>query len=131
MRLLLDTHTLLWSLQDNRRLGRSARRRIEDPRAEVWVSAASVWELSIKAAVGRVGIGEAMLKGLLEQIQSHGFRELPVTGAHGMVAGTLPFHHHDPFDRMLIAQALAQDLTLVTADEQFAAYEVKTLAADT
>jgi PIN domain nuclease of toxin-antitoxin system len=130
MRLLLDTHALLWTLQDNRRLGRSARRRIEDERSTVWVSAASIWELSIKAALGRVGIGDAMLEGLSEQIQQHGFEELPVTWMHGIAAGTLPPHHADPFDRMLIAQAKIEELTLVTADEMFAAYDVRTLAAD-
>lgn len=124
MRLLLDTHVLLWALVDDERLGRDARARIEDDRALVYVSAASLWEASIKAAAGRLA-----LRGvdLVAHVRDAGFVELPVTGEHGWVAGQLPIHHRDPFDRLLVAQARAERLLLATADSALGAYDVPLL----
>jgi PIN domain nuclease of toxin-antitoxin system len=124
VRLLLDTHALLWWLADNRKLGRRTRAAIADPRATVWVSAASAWEIAIKVALGRLELGEPPEICLPREIERNHFTSLPVTVEHALAAAGLPPHHTDPFDRMLIAQAQLENLTLVTADEAFASYDV-------
>lgn len=124
-RLLLDTHTLLWWLSDDSRLGAAARALIADERNEVWVSAASAWEISIKKALGKLESPEN-LDGI---VADEGFARLPVTFFHGEQAGALPPLHRDPFDRMLIAQAQAEGLELITADERLAAYAVRIVNA--
>lgn len=124
MRLLLDTHTLLWWLADEPLSDRS-RRTIADPRTTVYVSAVSAWEISIKIALGKL---EA--PGDLEaQIERHRFRPLPVTIGHALRAGGLPPLHVDPFDRMLVAQAQLEEATIVTRDPALAGYGVPTLVA--
>jgi PIN domain nuclease of toxin-antitoxin system len=130
LKLLLDTHALLWVLAAHSRLGRVAKRRIDDPHNEVWVSAASVWEFAIKLGRRRsfdMGVSTTQI---IDEVTRLGFHHFAVTAEHGVAAGGLPYHHDDPFDRMLIAQAMTEDLTLVTADEQFSSYDVRTLAAD-
>lgn len=124
MRLLLDTHALLWWLADEE-LGASAREAIIDPANEVAVSAASAWEISIKKSLGKLIAPDD----LADQVQASGFAPLPITLAHGLAAGQLPRHHDDPFDRMLIAQAIGEGMTVVTRDKRFDAYRVSTLAA--
>ena len=124
MRLLLDTHALLWWLADDDRLGRSARDAIADADVVV-VSAVSAWEIAIKQAVGKL-TGPRDLAG---EIRANGFTELPVTSAHALAAGELPPHHSDPFDRMLVAQARLEDLTLVTRDPRLAEYGIAHLRA--
>lgn len=123
MNLLLDTHALLWWLAGEE-LGVEALRAIEDPGADVLVSAASVWEISIKRALGKLRTGDD----LLEAIHGSGFAPLPIALEHAELAGGLPAHHHDPFDRMLIAQAQALELVIVTRDRSFEQYEVSLLA---
>lgn len=124
-RLLLDTHTLLWWLADDPRLGAEARRLIKDARNEAHVSAASGWEIAIKRALGKL---EA--PGNLDAIvEEGGFRKLAITFFHGEQAGALPPLHRDPFDRMLIAQAQAEGLEIVTADGRIGAYGVRTVSA--
>jgi PIN domain nuclease of toxin-antitoxin system len=125
VRLLLDTHALLWWLADNRKLGRRAREAIADPRATVWVSAASAWEIAIKVALGRLELPEAPEVCLPREIEQNHFTPLPVTLEHALAVASLPAHHADPFDRLLIAQAQIENLTLVTADEAFAPYDVR------
>lgn len=122
MRLLLDTHAFLWWLTDVDRLSGSARHVIEDPDNVVHVSAASVWEASIKTALGHLDVGSDDLPA---EIAATGFVELPVTAKHGWRAGALPLHHRDPFDRLLVAQAQLERLVLVTADSALAAYDVE------
>lgn len=124
MRLLLDTHALLWWLADEG-LAASAREAISDPANEVAVSAASAWEISIKKSLGKLIAPDD----LADQVQASGFAPLPITLAHGLAAGQLPRHHEDPFDRMLIAQAIGEGMTLVTRDKRFDAYRVSTLPA--
>ncbi len=124
-RLLLDTHTLLWAIQDDPQLDADARRAIADRRNEVYVSSASVWEISIKRAQGRL---EAP-GNLLETIVQSEFTELPVSHIHGELAGDLTLHHRDPFDRMLVAQAQVEDLVLVTHDPYIMRYDVQTMLA--
>lgn len=125
MRLLLDTHVLLWWLEDDVRLSARARRAIADAGSDIWVSAASVWECAIKQRIGRLRVVER----LLENISANGFEPLPITFAHAASAGTLPRHHGDSFDRMLVAQAQLEGLTLVSRDARLAPYGVSLLRA--
>lgn len=121
MRLLLDSHAYLWWLADDARLSAAARAAIADSRSIVHVSAATIWEVALKAALGRLDTGGADLAG---EIAANGFVELPISARHAAEAGALPRHHDNPFDRMLIAQALSESLVLVTRDRAFRAYEV-------
>ena len=118
MRLLLDTQIYLWFLADSKRLSRKARQDIAHA-DEVMVSAASIWEASIKAALGKLEVDSTALA---EGIQASGFVELPIRAFHGVAAATLPDHHRDPFDRMLLAQAMTEPMHLLTADAVLARY---------
>ncbi len=122
MRFLLDTHALLWWLADEA-LTDQARDAIAEPANLVMVSAASAWEISIKKALRKLTAPDDIEL----QIDEGGFTPLPISIAHGIAAGQLPRHHDDPFDRMLIAQAFAEGLTVVTHDKRFADYGVPTL----
>lgn len=113
MRLLLDTHSFLWWLADDPLLPEAARRAIGDPRALVHVSAASLWEISLKRSLDRLEVDEAV--DLVGEIGANGFIELPISGAHTGVAADLPAVIEDPFLRLLLAQALSERLTLVSA----------------
>lgn len=124
MRLLLDTNALLWWLAGEGLTGQ-AREAIADPANPVAVSAVSAWEISIKKALGKLAAPDD----LEHQVQAGGFTPLPITIAHGIAAGQLGRHHDDPFDRMLIAQALAEGLTIVTRDKRFVDYGVALLPA--
>lgn len=125
MRLLLDTHVLLWSLADSRELRRDLRRKLVDPRNDVWVSAVSVWEIAIKQRLGKLRAPD----NLLEAIESADFTSLPINFVHAIIAGSLPRHHDDPFDRMLVAQAQSEHLVLVTRDRRISAYQVEIIEA--
>lgn len=124
MRLLLDTHALLWWLADSG-LDPITARAVSDPRNDVFVSAASVWEIAIKKALGKLSAPD----NLAEAIAGSGFEPLPISLAHATKAGELPPHHQDPFDRMLIAQAQLENLTTVTRDARFRLYDVPLLTA--
>jgi PIN domain nuclease of toxin-antitoxin system len=125
VRLLLDTHAFLWWVLDDRRLGGKARTAIADPVAVVHVSAASCWEMAIKAALGRLALADVDIEA---EIPANGFVELPITAGHAFRAGALPRHHADPFDRMLVAQALVEELVLVTHDPLLGRYGVPLLS---
>jgi PIN domain nuclease of toxin-antitoxin system len=119
--LLADTHLLLWAAGDTRRLSSRARQLLEDGTAERWFSAASIWEIAVKHVrkPGDVIVEPRRLRrGLLE----NGWRELPVTSEHGLASAELPPIHKDPFDRILVAQAITEGATLVTSDEIVARY---------
>lgn len=118
MRLLLDTHVFLWSVLGSRRLSRKARALIEDS-DEVFVSAASLWEVAIKVRLGRL---DADPQDLLKAIPESGFLELPITARHAAQVERLPDLHRDPFDRLLVAQAMVEPMHLLTADAQLRAY---------
>jgi PIN domain nuclease of toxin-antitoxin system len=120
---LVDTHILLWWLADDPNLPASAADAIAEGETEVFVSAASVWEIAIKKVAGRLDAPDD----LLEVIEANDFEELSMTSAHALAAGQLPRHHADPFDRMLIAQAHAENLTVVTVDARFTAYDIELL----
>ena len=119
MRLLLDTHVLLWWLADDRKLSKEARALIADANHQAIVSAASVWEVAIKAALRRI---EIELDDLEDAILKSGFQPLPITTQHAVRVGRLPHVHRDPFDRMLVAQAGVEELRLVTHDRVFERY---------
>ncbi len=121
MRVLLDTHVYLWWLLDSRRMPDSAAEVIADPSTIVCVSAASIWEASIKSALGRLDLDGI---DLVAELGRNGFVELGVSASHGWSAGRLPAHHRDPFDRVLVAQARHEQLLLVTEDEALAQYDV-------
>ncbi len=125
MRLLLDTHVVLWWLGEPERLTRQARTAIAEETNDVLVSAATVWEAGIKAALGKLRGADDLAQRILEQRLG----ELPITFAHAEIAAALPGHHDDPFDRLLVAQAQSEGLTLVTQDGRLAAYDVAILAA--
>ena len=116
-RILLDTHLLLWAVAEPRKLPPGARRRIEE--ADVFVSAASLWEVSIKAALGKLAADPAEL---LAEIEPAGFTLLPITSEHAAAVAKLPAVHADPFDRMLVAQAKTEPLLLLTNDAVLAGY---------
>ncbi len=123
MRLLLDTHVLIW-WDAGQRLSSAARAAIREA-DEVFVSAASAWEIAIKASLGKVVSSRSVLQATVEC----GFVELPVTFAHTEQLATLPALHRDPFDRLLVAQALAENLSVVTRDPAIARYRVAVIAA--
>ncbi|MEO5576681.1 MAG: type II toxin-antitoxin system VapC family toxin [Gaiellaceae bacterium] len=125
MRLLLDTNAFVWWIGDDARLGRSARTLIGDPDNDVFVSAATAWEIAIKRAKGKLTFGD-----VADALEENSFEPLPIEVAHGVAAGGLPPHHRDPFDRVLIAQAQHHGLAIVTADGAFARYDVALVPAD-
>ena len=118
MRILLDTHIYLWWLEDHIKLSSKARELIQSA-DEVYVSSASIWEAAIKISIGKL---EADISSLAQQISLNGFIELPVSAKHAVQIAQLPNHHRDPFDRMLVAQAMAEPLRLLSADAQVAQY---------
>lgn len=123
MRVLIDTHVLLWAWEDDPRLGRNGRKLLADPDQPVVVSIVSIWELAIKKSVGKLGL-DIQLAALIDSLDAFGFELLPVHPAHTLVLAMLPLHHRDPFDRTLIAQARHEGLHLLTADPQMRAYDV-------
>ncbi len=121
MKLLLDTHVLLWNALEPDRLTRRCYALINDPMSEVFFSAVSIWEISIKQALNKPGFAvraEVVRRALLENL----FREVELTSLHGIATGSLPHIHGDPFDRILIAQAIVEGITLLTADDRIAQY---------
>lgn len=125
MRILLDTHVAFWWFNDVDRVEHDARVAIQDSSNDVWMSAASVWEVGIKRAVGRLEIPTP----LDEAARETGVMELAVTWAHARTAAELPLLHGDPFDRMLVAQAQLEELVLLTRDPLVRQYDVATMPA--
>jgi PIN domain nuclease of toxin-antitoxin system len=125
-RLLLDSQVVLWWLDGADRLAEKAVAAISRTDSEIMVSVASIWELTIKESLGKLRIDGDLRQHLREQW----FQELPVTGHHAIEVKKLPWHHKDPFDRLLVAQARCEDLTLVTSDRILSEYDVQTLPAN-
>ena len=121
-RLIVDTHALLWWLDDAPMLSARARDAIADPGNEPLVSTATVWEIAIKRSLGKLEVPDD----LVDEIDDAGFSWLPVTAGHAWAVGALEPRHRDPFDRLLVAQALAERLPVVTRDPQLAGYGVET-----
>ncbi len=125
MRLLLDTQILVWATQASFRISKPARDALADPVNHRFVSLASIWEIAIKRTIGKLPITETMIDKALYDLV---IDELPLLREHISIVSSLPLHHRDPFDRLLIAQAKAEGLTIVTSDRAFAGYGIPILA---
>ena len=125
MRLLLDTHVLLWSLTDPRKMSGRTREAVEDARNDVFVSAVSGWEIAVKRVLGKLEAPDDLEAGIRQQ----GFMPLHLTFMHAEQAGALPPHHGDPFDRMLVAQAQVEGLVIITRNARIREYAIRTLNA--
>lgn len=124
MRILLDTHAWLWWLAGDRQLSKKARSAIADEDNEVWISAASAWEVATKYRLGRLGGAEVLALDFARQVERQGFAGLPITLDHAQRAGSLTVAERDPFDRMLIAQAQAENLAFVSIEKHFDGYGI-------
>ena len=122
MRLLLDTHIAIWALTARGRLGQTARALIADPENTIYVSAASIWEIAIKFAIGKKAAPPFSGKDAISYFREAGYFLLDITAEHAAAVGDLPRIHGDPFDRLIIAQALREPMRLVTQDKMFAGY---------
>ena len=122
---MLDTHAFLWWLGDDPRLGPKARGLIANANNQIFVSAATAWEISIKKSIGKLEAPDD----LDTVAEEEGFEKMPISFFHGERAGDLPQHHRDPFDRMLVAQSQAEGLEIITADDAIARYAVKIISA--
>lgn len=127
MRVLLDTQSFLWAIDTPERLSARARGAIQDDANEVLVSAASAWEIAIKSRLGRIQLADEPQRFVPEQMAANSFTALAVLVRHALQVAGLPLIHKDPFDRLLVAQALVEDLALVTSDAKLRKYPVKTI----
>lgn len=125
MDLLLDTHAFLWFIQDDRRLSKTAKSLIEAPSNVRFVSVVSLWEIALKMSVGKLTINGPFAEFILQQLTINQMTLLPIAITHLEKMIELPFHHRDPFDRLLIAQSMNDDLTLLSRDRAFEAYRVQ------
>lgn len=130
MKLLLDTQCWLWWFAQPDHLNQAAIAAISDETNELWLSVASVWEMGIKVALGKLPLPEPLDSYLPSRMAQLGVRALDIRAAHALQAASLPLHHRDPFDRMLIAQAQIEQMTVVTSDSQLKLYEVPLLWAN-
>lgn len=127
MRLLLDTHAFLWWVNDAPELTAPARLSIGDANSDCYLSLASCWEMAIKSSLGKLRLARPIERFVSEQLAANGFMLLNIELRHTAKIENLPFHHRDPFDRLLIAQAISEKLTIVSADSVFSKYGVKLL----
>ncbi|HZP95090.1 MAG TPA: type II toxin-antitoxin system VapC family toxin [Candidatus Limnocylindria bacterium] len=127
MKLLLDTHVFLWWLTDDRRLSPRAKRAVRDGKNDVFVSAASAWEIAIKTRLGRVTLPEDAERYIADQLERNAFQVLPIRLPHALRVASLPDVHRDPFDRLLVAQALIEDLVILSEDRRLTGYPVRVL----
>jgi len=124
LRVLLDTHSWLWMVGESDRLADSSRGLLRDPSNDLFLSAASAWEMAIKYAAGKLRLPQPPAALITQWMAEVRMGALPILHAHALRAGELPLHHRDPFDRLLIAQAQIEGLTVLTADRVFAKYDV-------
>jgi PIN domain nuclease of toxin-antitoxin system len=127
LRLLLDTHAFLWFITNDPQLSASAQSLIADPNNEILVSPASYWETAIKISIGRYPLSAPYEDFITKGLDGNGFRILPIEPGHTAVLTTMPFHHRDPFDRLLVAQALVEKISVVSKDAILDLYGVKRL----
>lgn len=127
MRLLLDTQAMVWTLLDDPRLTNTARAAIADPENEILVSPASLWEIAIKISLGKYSLNEDFTTFMETRLPQNGFVQLPIHVKHLAVVATLPFHHRDPFDRLIVAQAMAEQVAVVSSDAALDAYPITRL----
>jgi len=127
MRLLLDTHSFLWFISGNPQISSSARMLIEDVSNQPFLSVASLWEMAIKMSLGKLSLGQPFETLIPQQLSLNGIALLGITISHTAVVARLPFHHRDPFDRLLVAQAMTEQMSIVSGDTAFDAYAVTRL----
>jgi len=127
MKVLLDTHTFLWWITDDQRLSRRAREVIGDGDNEVYLSAASAWEIAIKVQIGRMKLLEEPHHFILRELRKNAMTSLPIDIVHALHVSGLPIHHRDPFDRMLVAQAEIEGLAILTADPDIKKYSIEVI----
>ena len=125
MRILLDTHTLLWAAFDEESLSLRARRLIQSPASEIIVSAASAWEVATKYRLGRLDFARDLAENFVSEVSAAGYQLLPISPEHALRAGLLPGDHKDPFDRMLAAQAIHENMPLLSNDPQLDVFGVR------
>ncbi|HYC55986.1 MAG TPA: type II toxin-antitoxin system VapC family toxin [Candidatus Binatia bacterium] len=129
MNLLIDTHCWLWMQAEPERLANPVREILTDPATGIFLSAASVWEMSIKIALGKLRFPGSIREYVLSRNGQHGISRLPITQSHALQIAQLPAHHRDPFDRMLVAQAQVENLPILTSDAAFRSYDVEVIHA--
>jgi PIN domain nuclease of toxin-antitoxin system len=127
MRLLLDTHTFLWFINDDSKLSQKARSLLTSEANILFVSTASLWEMAIKISLGKLTVGGVFEGFVTEQLSLNGMEILPINLPDLNIITTMPFHHRDPFDRLLIAQAIVEEIPIVSADEAFDTYGIERL----
>ena len=127
MRILLDTHTFLWWTNNSPHLSENAREIIANPESELFLSAASGWEIAIKMQLGKLRVADDLERFIAEQLSLNQIVTLPITMHHALHVHNLPLHHRDPFDRMIITQSQLEKMPVLTADSIFARYNVKTI----
>jgi len=124
MKLLLDTHTLIWFIEGNPALSMTARRHIEDTSNELYLSVASLWEMAIKVSLGKLTLAQPLGTLIPQQLALNSIQLLNITVSHVAEVASMPFHHKDPFDRLLIAQSLVEGMPIIGVDTVFDAYGV-------
>ena len=124
MKLLVDTHAVIWFINNSNQLPKGAKQIIANAGNRCYVSIATFWEIAIKTSLGRLDL-KADLSKIFQIIDDSGFEILPITIPHILTNSNLPFHHQDPFDRIIISQAIVEDLTVISKDNQFAKYDIK------
>jgi len=127
VKFLADTHAFLWFVTDSPRLSLKAKALLESPDSERWLSIASLWEIAIKTSIGKLSLTRPFEQFIPEQLTRNGFQVLGLTVEHTARVATLPLHHRDPFDRMLVAQCLVENLPLLSSDEPLDAYGIQRL----
>ena len=127
MKFLTDTQAFLWFVTDSPRLSRKAKAWLEAPDSERWLSIGSLWEIAIKTRLGKLSLAKPFAQFIPEQLARNGFQIFGLTLEHTAKVATLPLHHRDPFDRMLVAQCLVEDLPLISSDDLLDAYGIQRL----
>lgn len=125
MKLLLDTHALIWFAENDAKLSAGARKALSDEAGQLFCSVASIWEMAIKVSLGKLKLGARLDSTFHRRLEDNGFTVLPIEYAHATQVLNLPWHHRDPFDRLLAAQALVEELSIVSHDKQLEAYGIK------
>ena len=123
--MLIDTHAFLWLITDDDRLSQTARKTFLNPQNSLFFSAASLWEICIKKSLGKLSLKSGWLQTIQNELKVNAIQWLPIEISHCARLTKLPFHHRDPFDRMLIAQTLVENLRLLSRDDRFAPYKIK------
>src|SRR5688572_17169522 len=124
MKYLLDTHTFLWFINAGKALTVSVQSLIEDPNNEIFLSIASIWEMAIKVSLGKLTTPQPFTEFVVKQMQENNITVMNISPEHAGLVATLPFHHRDPFDRLIIAQALTEEIPIISIDAVFDAYGV-------